>query len=189
MSRTISKKIPLQEAALKLFVEKGIGETTTREIAEMAGIAEGTIYRHFTGKDALAWDIFSRNFMNLAVKLDKLQAQEPDLKGKIQKMVQTFFSLYDSDKMLFRYILLAQHDLLRRVAPEMPNPTTVIVNTLREAMNKSEIKKGNPELAAAMVMGIVLQTTITHIYGRIHGKLTPLTNEITAACWRVLAKD
>src|SRR5690349_22466806 len=40
----------LVRAALELFTSQGYHETTTPEIAKKAGVAEGTIYRHFTGK-------------------------------------------------------------------------------------------------------------------------------------------
>ncbi|MCA9515194.1 MAG: TetR/AcrR family transcriptional regulator [Myxococcales bacterium] len=41
------------EAALDLFVEGGYHGTSVPQIAERAGIAAGTIYRHFEGKEAL----------------------------------------------------------------------------------------------------------------------------------------
>src|SRR5690242_14448944 len=40
----------LVRAALELFTSQGYHETTTPLIAKKAGVAEGTMYRHFTGK-------------------------------------------------------------------------------------------------------------------------------------------
>lgn len=41
------------QAALDLFTTVGYHGTTTALVAERAGVAEGTIYRHFAGKDQL----------------------------------------------------------------------------------------------------------------------------------------
>lgn len=43
----------LARAALELFTTEGFRGTTTALIAARAGIAEGTIYRHFRGKEEL----------------------------------------------------------------------------------------------------------------------------------------
>ncbi|XJZ27208.1 TetR/AcrR family transcriptional regulator [Bacillota bacterium Lsc_1132] len=41
------------EAAISLFAEKGYASTSTSEIAKAAGVAEGTIFRHFGSKENL----------------------------------------------------------------------------------------------------------------------------------------
>lgn len=48
------------DAALALFCERGFHGTAVPEVARAAGIATGTIYRHFTGKEALVNELFRR---------------------------------------------------------------------------------------------------------------------------------
>ena len=47
------KEVRILNAAINTFAEKGFEATRTREIAERAGIAEGTIFRYFKTKDAI----------------------------------------------------------------------------------------------------------------------------------------
>lgn len=46
------------EAALKLMIQKGIKETSVRDIAKEAGISIGTFSYHYPNKEALFFDIF-----------------------------------------------------------------------------------------------------------------------------------
>jgi len=48
----------LLRAALELYTTAGFLGTTTPEIALRAGVAEGTIYRHFTGKEELLNEVY-----------------------------------------------------------------------------------------------------------------------------------
>src|SRR5262245_12851899 len=48
----------LVRAALELFTTQGYYGSTTPEIAARAGVAEGTIYRHFTSKQHLLNEIY-----------------------------------------------------------------------------------------------------------------------------------
>jgi len=43
----------IDEAALELFAEQGFAGTATSEIARRAGVAEGTIFRHYPNKKAV----------------------------------------------------------------------------------------------------------------------------------------
>jgi len=64
----------LARAAVELFTTRGYHETTTPLLAERAGVAEGTIYRHFPSKDDLLNEVFraaARAF------LEPLKAADP----------------------------------------------------------------------------------------------------------------
>ncbi|MEX2155622.1 MAG: TetR/AcrR family transcriptional regulator [Gemmatimonadales bacterium] len=48
----------LIRAALELFTSRGYHDTTTAQIAKKAGVAEGTIYRHFASKQQLVNELY-----------------------------------------------------------------------------------------------------------------------------------
>ncbi|MDP4107839.1 MAG: helix-turn-helix domain-containing protein, partial [Bacillota bacterium] len=41
------KQQKIVETAIQMFADKGYASTSTAEIAKAAGVAEGTIFRHF----------------------------------------------------------------------------------------------------------------------------------------------
>jgi TetR/AcrR family transcriptional regulator, repressor of fatR-cypB operon len=52
------KRQAILDAALELFSELGFHGTTVPQVAERAGVAAGTIYRYFEGKEALVNALF-----------------------------------------------------------------------------------------------------------------------------------
>ncbi len=177
----------IARTALGLFVEKGVDGTTIRDIAAAAMIAEGTLYRHYPGKDALAWDLFSRNFTAFARELQDIQAPHQTLRAKVDAMVRHFCTFFDRDPVLFSYLLLVQHGQLQKVTPDMPNPVEVVREVLAAGMARGEIPAGDANVAAAMVLGIVLQVAVFKIYQRLTQSLTSVAENLVEACWRVLA--
>lgn len=181
-----STKLRLQQAALALFVQKGVEATTTREIAASAGVAEGTLYRHYDSKDALVWDLFSSNFTAFAHTLDAIQHREPALAGKLDAMVRGFCGLFDEDWVLFSFLLLVQHQQLDKVTPDMANPVQVVRDVLAEAMARGELPAVHADLAAALVIGPVLQAATFTVYGRLGRPLSQHAAALSAACLRAL---
>jgi len=59
------------EAGLKLFSEKGYNGSTTAEIARAAGVAEGTIFRHFTTKKELLIAVLEPKVLEGLIQLDR----------------------------------------------------------------------------------------------------------------------
>src|SRR5205085_3187052 len=51
----------IMDAAEEVFIEKGYHDASMDEIAARAGIAKGTLYQHFPGKEDLVFALFERS--------------------------------------------------------------------------------------------------------------------------------
>ena len=67
----------LIRAALELFTTRGYHVTTTAQIAKKAGIAEGTIYKHFSSKQHLLNELY-RAAQRWAARVVQEAARKPD---------------------------------------------------------------------------------------------------------------
>jgi|SRR5579883_411097 len=175
----------IEQTALGLFVTKGVSETTIRDIAQGAGIAEGALYRHYPSKDALILDLFAREYAAFARRLDALQRTRGHSRDKLAAMVEEACRFFDEDPVLFRFLLLVQHHSLHRV--EGPDsPVEIVRGVIAGGMARGEILRGDVDLATALVMGIIVQPATFKTYGRLQGPMMPLAGRLTAACWNVL---
>ncbi len=176
----------LEREAMRLFVEKGVAETSTRDVAKAAGVAEGAMYRHFTGKEDLVASLFLAHYLEFAQVLERLQADASGTQAKLDAMIREFCRFFDRDQVLFRFLLFVQHGHLAKVPRDAATPVDVIRDVIAAGMRKGEIAKANVELATAMVMGLVLQAATAIVYGRIRGRLSPHAARLSAAAWAVL---
>lgn len=74
---TSSPREQILDAASKLFVEKGFAATSTREIAEMVGIRQASLYYHFSGKDEILQELLRRSVRPSLDKVEKIKALIP----------------------------------------------------------------------------------------------------------------
>ncbi len=70
----------IKDAALRLFVAKGVAETSVREIAQAAGVAQGSLYSHYASKEELAWELFSENHSAIGCEPQSLQRRHDALR-------------------------------------------------------------------------------------------------------------
>jgi AcrR family transcriptional regulator len=179
-------KARIEAAALRLFVDKGVAETSIRDIAVAVGFSDGALYRHYASKDELVWCMFKASFETYSRITATIAAREATSRGKITAMVQNFCNLFDEDSRLFRFLMLVQHGQLDRVTPDMANPVETVRKVIAQAMAAGDIPPGDADLATAMVMGIILQTATFKVYGRIQQPLGSVGPVLAEACWKTL---
>jgi len=187
MGKAEDTKARLERAALTLFVARGVAETTTKEIAMAASVAEGTIYRYFPSKEQLALDLFLHHHQGLAEALAEAQRPAKGLRAKIEAIVRCYCEWADRDWTLFAYHLLNQHSFLIQVPDGMANPVTVVRDVISQAMKAGEIPKRNVDLAAASAIGVVMQAATYKVYGRFTGDLSNHVRFFADAAWSVLS--
>jgi AcrR family transcriptional regulator len=176
----------IDNTALHLFVEKGVTATTIKDIARTAGIAEGTIYCHYDSKQELAWELFAKNIVELAVNLDRCQQEHEALKDKMAAIINLCCSFYDANPVLFSYLLLDHHGHIRKMTPDMPSPVRVLKRTIVQGMAAGEIPQADADVKTAMVLGLLIQVAVFRIYDRITRSLTSLAPTLVENAWKIL---
>ena len=147
----------IDRTALELFAAKGIRETTIRDIAKAAGIAEGTMYRHYAGKNDLARHLFFENYTAIGRELKEIQAAEATTKDKLDAMVRHFCDAYERDRDVFTYLFQTRHSHMQNLTARNPNPYLVFRGVIRAGMRRGEIPMQDPDVATSMVLGVILQ--------------------------------
>jgi AcrR family transcriptional regulator len=101
-----ARKNQILDAAAVTFAEKGFHKTTIRDIAQQAGIADGTIYNYFSSKPELLLGIFER--MKAAIIQENMppEADEQDFPTFIcTSLYHPLMAVKEDNFALFRIII------------------------------------------------------------------------------------
>jgi TetR/AcrR family fatty acid metabolism transcriptional regulator len=91
-------------AALKIFSRKGFYKSKVSEIADEAGVADGTIYLYFKNKDDLLICIFEEKIAELIARLREKLAEVITPEEKIWVFVENHLKLLEGNRDLAEMI-------------------------------------------------------------------------------------
>ncbi len=180
----IRKKI--EEAALTLFVEKGINGATTKEIAREAGVAEGSIYRHFENKEDLAIQLYEAKNKLLVTHLHKGLTGQKNAEQKLEQFIFSFFQFGQKEPLAYTYIMASHPLIFPKIAKELEKPKDVLIPIYRQGLREKVFRKLDENLAAAMVIGMVIRVNFFLEYGLLKQYNVAMAKEVTTAATRVL---
>ena len=82
-------------AAMKLFSERGLAETSIRDIAQESGFTNPALYKHFVSKEELALHLFEICHQRVWTSCAAALASENDFRGKLDAYVGRWLELWD----------------------------------------------------------------------------------------------
>jgi AcrR family transcriptional regulator len=176
----------IERAALKLFVSEGVDASTTREIADSAGVSEGALYRHYKGKDELALALFMETHNRLSQMMMEAFMQPGTIEEKIRAIVTAYCELADEDWLMFSFHLVSLNKFLPHDTKREDDPVTIVEKLLSMMMGNGDIPKGDPAILAAMSIGVVIQSGLNKIYDRLPGPFSQHVDAFTRAILAII---
>lgn len=182
-------KRALLDASLRLFVQRGLCETTIRDVAEAAGFSNPAIFKFFKNRDALALCVFERCYEELAARVERA-AVAPAFDARTRAIVLAALEFMDAELDAFLFV----NEQLRRFWPEVTPSLRrrSIVRILDELFARGEgsgaIPRGRDRaLLTAAMIGTLTQFARALYFGEIAGPAVRRAPELTALVLRMAA--
>lgn len=97
--------LKIKEAAKRVFLEKGFGGTTTRDIAESSDTNIALVNYYFRSKEKLFQEIFLESFAETFSPITRILNDDLPLEAKIYKLVDNMTDLLKRDPLLPMFVL------------------------------------------------------------------------------------
>jgi AcrR family transcriptional regulator len=88
----LEREALILQAAEEVLEEKGYYATSMDEIAARVGIAKGTIYGHFPGKEDLVVALLERNMQTFLQGINAVIAQQTTSRGRLEALLHYIMS-------------------------------------------------------------------------------------------------
>jgi AcrR family transcriptional regulator len=178
----------LVRAALELFTTRGYHGSTTPQIAARAGIAEGTIYRHFESKSHLLNEIYRAGIRLLAATL----RQEPaglSCQGRLRRLASEWRVLASQNPPLVKFIFSTDLEQLldHKSRDARRSFRFELEKVIAAGKSAGEVRAGSVELWTELwlrLITLVLERTATDDWPLDH----PAADQVLDGAWEAIRR-
>jgi len=103
--KQMSKKQAIVTAAAELFAEKGFTETTASEVAERAGVAQGTLFYHFKTKENIMLEVFESIMDRYQAGMEHAVGETETGLAALEALIKFQFAFVEENSRVFLVVL------------------------------------------------------------------------------------
>ncbi|MFC7679138.1 TetR/AcrR family transcriptional regulator [Paenibacillus sp. GCM10028914] len=147
-SKPTVKQKRIIESAITLFAEKGYSNTSTSEIAKMAEVAEGTIFKHYGTKENLLLSLmasFIKDFLpSMADELiEEIMNDAVSFEQFLKALIKNRVAFFLENKEIFQVFIkevIYKEDLKNELLPYIfENVTSRLINIIELFQKRGEL--------------------------------------------------
>lgn len=186
-----ARRRAILDSAVRVFAEHGFFAARIRDIAAGAGVAEGTIYLYFEGKDDLLLTAFRE-------KVNEFCAAARDVRGesfrdRLAHFIRLQFESIEADPALATVLLLESRQSSKfyggAVRDVMKMYATAIDEMLAGGVRAGELREGvDVPLARRMLIGALEEIELEWLLGERSRALGPSAPRVAEAFYLGLAR-
>ncbi|MEH1906527.1 MAG: TetR/AcrR family transcriptional regulator [Nostoc sp.] len=145
------------QTAQRLFASQGFDGTTTRDLAQTAGVAEGTLFRYFPNKKAILVEVATNGWVEILTDLLTELSEMGSYKAIAQVMRRRMWNFQkNADVMRVCFMEVQFHpDLRDRIQLEVITKMTDVGEAFfQTAMDKGIYRQMDAKLVAKVFLGM-----------------------------------
>ncbi len=155
-----TRRLPIFDAAVKVFAEKGFARATVEEIARQAGIAKGTIYNNYKSKRELFLALLEEGIDRLEAAVNREVARKETVLAKLEALISAQLGFFEEYRDYCKILLSEVWGLGHRWEEQVQRLRSGYFQTIRELLEKGQeegvIRRDlEAETAAAAIFGAV----------------------------------
>lgn len=149
------KRAAIVAAACELMGDASFGGTPVPAVAERAGVAIGTIYRYFPGKDALANAVYREAKLAMQGFLHEALAGAGSARDAFGRLWRGLFAFAHHHPAAFRFLELHRHQPYLDAASQVVARRVFadVADFVRSAQAQGAVRAASPELLIALAFG------------------------------------
>jgi len=131
-----TRHLPIFDAAMKVFAEKGFARATVEEIAKHAGIAKGTIYNNYKSKKELFLALLEEEIDGLEAAVSREVARQDTVLAKLEALIAAQLSFFEEYRDYCKILLSEVWGLGHQWEEQVQRLRSGYFQTIRELLEK-----------------------------------------------------
>lgn len=184
MARTNStnRRIQILDAGARVFAKRGFARTKVEEIAQLAGVAKGTVYLYFPTKEALFLAVADRIMQRLQ---DLIHSSLEGVENGLLRMniaVYQYLSFFDENPELFEIFIHERAEFRDRKDSTYLTYRNIHLKQLQQRLaemrSKGIVRDIDPVAVSQLIGDLLYGCVYTHLLRRPRAPLTGLHSAI-----------